>query len=139
VVVHDCGRELQIRSSSKAWCTARRCTASSAALLEEFRYDEQGQLLTATFLDYPEAQRPTDVPEIEVDRLEQSLTLHGARGQGRGRGRRHPGTRRGGQCRRGRRLSAFGVTVRELPITPPSCVWRWIVGGPDVLKQQPGG
>lgn len=68
VVVHDCGREInpmivegQIHGSV--------VHGISAALLEEFVYDDQGQLLTGTFMDY---LKPTaaDVPNIEGDRQE---------------------------------------------------------------------
>ena len=50
----------------------------AAALLEEFIYDENGQLLTSSFMDY---LKPTaaDLPTIEGDRLEtpSPLTLLG--------------------------------------------------------------
>ncbi len=51
----------------------------------EFRYDDAGQLLTSTFMDY---LKPTalDVPDIEVGRLEHPSPFTAARGQGRGRG-----------------------------------------------------
>jgi hypothetical protein len=62
-----------------------------AALLEEFRYDETGQLLTSTFMDY---LKPTaaDVPTIEADRLEHPspVTPLGAKGGGRAARSRAP-------------------------------------------------
>ena len=80
VVVHDCGRELNplIVEGMVHGATAH---GIGAALLEEFRYDAQGQLLTSTFMDY---LKPTsvDVPLIEVDRLEHPspVTPLGAKG-----------------------------------------------------------
>src|SRR4029434_8041630 len=82
LVVHDCGRELNplIVEGMVHGSTAH---GIGAALLEEFRYDAQGQLLTSTFMDY---LKPTsvDVPLIEVDRLEHPspVTPLGAKGVG---------------------------------------------------------
>ena len=84
VVVHDCGREMhpQIVEGMVHGSTAH---GIGAALLEEFRYDAGGQLLTSTFMDY---LKPTsaDVPTIEVDRLEHPspFTPLGAKGVGEG-------------------------------------------------------
>ena len=66
------------------------------ALLEDFVYDEHGNPLTSTFMDYllPTA---TDVPEIEYGHIETPASTPG-RLQGRRRRRRH---RRAG--RRGER------------------------------------
>ena len=40
------------------------------ALFEEMVYDEQGQLLTGTLMDYRGARAPTDLPPIETVHLE---------------------------------------------------------------------
>ena len=93
VVVHDCGRELNplIVEGMVHGATAH---GIGAALLEEFRYDAQGQLLTSTFMDY---LKPTamDVPAHRRGPARAPLAGHPARGQGRGRGRRDPGPGRG--------------------------------------------
>jgi aerobic carbon-monoxide dehydrogenase large subunit len=72
VVVHDCGRELS-PLIVEGMVHGSTVHGIGAALLEEFRYDEQGQLITATFLDYLKPTA-TDVPEIEVDRMARDTT-----------------------------------------------------------------
>ena len=99
LVVHDCGRELN-PLIVEGMVHGSTVHGIGAALLEEFRYDAQGQFLTSTFIDYLKPTA-TDVPEIEVERLEHPSPVHAAGRQGRGRGRRHPGARGGGQCGRG--------------------------------------
>ena len=84
MVVHDCGRELY-PLIVEGMVHDSTVHGIGAALLEEFRYDESGQLLTSTFMDY---LKPTaaDVPTIEVDRLEHPspVTPLGAKGVGEG-------------------------------------------------------
>jgi CO/xanthine dehydrogenase Mo-binding subunit len=122
VVVHDCGPELNpgIVAGMVHGATAH---GIGAALLEEFRYDEHGQLLTASFMDY---LKPTslDVPNIEVDRLEHPspFTPLGAKGVGEG------GAIPGPACVANAvedALAHLGCTIRSLPITP-DLVWRWL-------------
>jgi 2-furoyl-CoA dehydrogenase large subunit len=124
VVVHDCGKELNpgIVEGMVHGATAH---GIGAALLEEFRYDEHGQLLTASFMDY---LKPTslDVPNIEVDRLEHPspFTPLGAKGVGEG------GAIPGPACVANAvedALAHLGCTIRSLPITPDQ-VWRWLEG-----------
>ena len=123
VVVHDCGRELN-PLIVEGMVHGSTVHGIGAALLEEFRYDEQGQLLTATFLDYLKPTA-TDVPEIEVDRLEHPSPFTPLGAKGVGEGGAIPGPAAVANAVEDA-LSAFGVTVRELPITPER-VWRWIV------------
>jgi CO/xanthine dehydrogenase Mo-binding subunit len=124
VVVHDCGRELNplIVEGMVHGSTAH---GIGAALLEAFRYDERGQLLTSTFMDY---LKPTalDVPDIDVGRLEHPspFTPLGAKGVGEG------GAIPGPACVANAvedALAPHGVTVRALPITPEQ-IWRWLRG-----------
>jgi len=124
VVVHDCGPELNpgIVEGMVHGATAH---GIGAALLEEFRYDEQGQLLTASFMD---DLKPTslDVPNIVVDRLEHPspFTPLGAKGVGEG------GAIPGPACVANAvedALAHLGCTIRSLPITPDR-VWRWLQG-----------
>jgi 2-furoyl-CoA dehydrogenase large subunit len=119
-VVHDCGRELNplIVEGMVHGSTAH---GIGAALLEEFRYDEAGQLLTSTFMDY---LKPTsaDVPPIEVDRLEHPspFTVLGAKGVGEG------GAIPGPACVANAvedAVAHLGVAIRSLPITPEG-LWR---------------
>jgi carbon-monoxide dehydrogenase large subunit len=82
VVVHDCGKvinplilEGQIRGGV--------AQGIGGAFYEKLVYDEAGQLLTQTFMDYllPTA---TDVPEVEVDHIETPSPLNplGVKGAG---------------------------------------------------------
>lgn len=84
VVVEDCGRVInpmivdgQIRGGV--------AQGIGSALLEEFRYDEEANPLTTTFVDYlmPGA---TEVPAIEIHHLEtlSPFTVWGIKGMGEG-------------------------------------------------------
>ena len=94
-----------------------------AALLEEFRYDDQGQLLTSTFMDY---LKPTamDVPLIEVDRLEHPSPVTPLGAKGVGEGGAIPGPAAVANAVEDA-LAHLGVVVRSLPITPEQ-VWHWL-------------
>ncbi|HEV8641748.1 MAG TPA: xanthine dehydrogenase family protein molybdopterin-binding subunit [Methylomirabilota bacterium] len=124
VVVHDCGRELN-PLIVEGMVHGSTVHGMGAALLEEFRYDERGQLLTATFMDY---LKPTalDVPDIEVDRLEHPspFTPLGAKGVGEGGAIPAPAAVANAVEDA---LAPFGVVIRSLPITPER-VWRWLQG-----------
>jgi CO/xanthine dehydrogenase Mo-binding subunit len=58
-----------------------------AALYESFHYDEDGQLLNATFMDY-KAATSLDVPMLKTDEIERPspFTPNGAKGMGEGGG-----------------------------------------------------
>jgi 2-furoyl-CoA dehydrogenase large subunit len=122
LVVHDCGRELNplIVEGMVHGATAH---GIGAALLEEFRYDAQGQLLTSTFMDY---LKPTavDVPLIDVDRLEHPSPVTPLGAKGVGEGGAIPGPAAVANAVDDA-LAHLGVVVRSLPITPEQ-VWRWI-------------
>jgi CO/xanthine dehydrogenase Mo-binding subunit len=122
VVVHDCGRELNplIVEGMVHGATTH---GIGAALLEEFRYDEQGQLLTSTFMDY---LKPTalDVPLFEVDRLEHPSPVTPLGAKGVGEGGAIPGPAAVANAVEDA-LAHLGVVVRSLPITPEQ-VWRWL-------------
>lgn len=125
LVVHDCGRELN-PAIVEGMVHGSTAHGIGAALLEAFRYDDTGQLLTATFMDY---LKPTalDLPEIEVDRLEHPSpdTPLGAKGVGEG-GAIPSLAAVAGAVEDA--LAPYGVVVRSLPLTPER-VWRWMGGG----------
>ncbi len=84
-------------------------------VIEEAIYDEDGQLRTATFVDYG-LLTAAELPEIVTGEVVEPLAAQPARGQGRGRGRSDRdaagGGQRGGRRARGRsRRSA--VHLRE--------------------------
>jgi 2-furoyl-CoA dehydrogenase large subunit len=124
VVVHDCGRELNplIVEGMVHGSTAH---GIGAALLEEFRYDAGGQLLTSTFMDY---LKPTalDVPAIDVGRLEHPSPVTPLGAKGVGEGGAIPGPAAVANAVEDA-LASHGVTVRALPLTPER-VWRWLAG-----------
>ena len=117
VTVHDAGRMLnplladgQIRGGL--------AHGLGAALLEEHRYDEDGNLMTATFLDYlpPTA---TELPRVVTDHLESPspLTPLGAKGLGEGNTMSAPAAIANAVA------DALGVDAIELPATPQR-VWE---------------
>ncbi len=84
------------------------------ALLEEFAYDDRGQLLSGSFMDYllPTAR---EVPRVDVLITEDAptpLTPLGAKGAGEG------GTAAAGAAIANAVSDAFGVEVKGLPLTP---------------------
>ncbi len=115
LVVHDCGTEINplIIEGQVHGATLH---GIATALLEEFRYDDQGQLLTASFMDY---LKPTtmEAPLIESDHLEtpSPFTPLGAKGVGEG------GAVPGPACIANAVEDALwdlGVRINELPATP---------------------
>ena len=92
--------------------------------LEHLRYDEEGQLLTASFADYllPTA---TDFPNIRGAFMELALAAGnplGAKGAGEGG---IVAVAAAVSNAVSAALSSFGVQVRDLPLSPP-CVWQLI-------------
>ncbi|MBI4635883.1 MAG: xanthine dehydrogenase family protein [Candidatus Rokubacteria bacterium] len=87
-----------------------------AALLEEIVYDESGQLLTGTLMDYL-APTASEIPTMEVHHLEtpSPTTLGGFRGMGEGGTIGAPAVIANAVADA---LSPLGIEVNELPITP---------------------
>ena len=117
VTVHDAGRLLnplladgQIRGGL--------AHGLGAALLEEHRYDEDGNLMTGTFLDYlpPTA---TELPHVVSAHLESPspLTPLGAKGLGEGNTMSAPAAIANAVA------DALGVDAIELPATPQR-IWE---------------
>jgi carbon-monoxide dehydrogenase large subunit len=97
------------------------------ALLEHFVYDEDGQLLTGSFADYllPTA---SDFPEIRVVALEDRPSPTnplGAKGAGEGGIIPVAGVIANAVAAA---LASFGVSPRELPLSPPR-IWALIQEG----------
>jgi len=115
VVIHDCGRQINpgIVEGQVHGATAH---GIAAALFEEFTYDENGQLLTTSFMDY---LKPTaaDLPDIEGDRLEtpSPLTLLGTKGVGEGGAVVAPAAIASAVEDA---LLPLGIHISALPITP---------------------
>jgi aerobic carbon-monoxide dehydrogenase large subunit len=86
------------------------------ALLESVAYDEAGQLLTATLMDYA-LPRADDVPSIEIDHLETPSPLMpgGVKGMGEGGTIGAPAAVAAAVADA---VSPLGVRIRALPIRP---------------------
>jgi 2-furoyl-CoA dehydrogenase large subunit len=84
LVVHDCGTEINplIIEGQVHGATLH---GIATALLEEFRYDREGQLLTASFMDYLKPSA-AEAPDIDCDHLEtpSPFTPLGSKGVGEG-------------------------------------------------------
>jgi carbon-monoxide dehydrogenase large subunit len=83
-VAEDCGRMIN-PTVVEGQVTGGVAQGIGSVLLEEHRYDESGQLLTASLMDYllPKA---SDVPTLEIDHLEtpSPLSVAGIKGMGEG-------------------------------------------------------
>ncbi|MGB7098173.1 MAG: xanthine dehydrogenase family protein molybdopterin-binding subunit [Xanthobacteraceae bacterium] len=120
VVVNDCGRMINpmIVEGQIAGGIAQ---GAGGALLEELVYDEQGQLLTASLLDYP---LPTslDLPPIEISHLVSPSNLNplGVKGVGEGGaiGAHAAVTNAVADA-----IAHTGARVRETPLRP-AVVWK---------------
>ncbi len=115
VVVHDCGRvinpmilEGQIRGGV--------AQGIGGAFFEKLVYDENGQLLTQTFMDYllPTAM---EVPEVEIAHLETPSPLNPLGVKGAGEAGVIPVTAVFAQAIEDA-LSEFRITITEMPLSP---------------------
>ncbi len=135
-VAHDCGTLLNptIVTGQVQGGVAH---GVSTVLLEELQYDEAGQLMNGTYMDYllPTA---SDLPPIVVEHLEHPspFTPTGAKGVGEG------GTIPALACVANAiedALRPLGVRIRELPVTPDR-LWTLIrEAGGNPQREAPGG
>ncbi len=122
LVVHDCGKmvnpmivEGQIRGGT--------AQGIGNALYEDLVYNEDGQLLSGSLMDYT-IPTAAEVPPIEIAHLEtpSPRTLGGVKGMGEGGAIAPPGALANAVADA---LSPFGIKVTELPITCER-VWRQV-------------
>jgi len=120
--VHDCGTLVNPRSLN-GHIIGGTAQGIGTALLEEYIYDEEGQLANASYQDYliPSA---VDVPELTVGHHEtpSPYTVHGIKGGGEG-GRMMAPAAIASAIEDA--LKPLGVRVNELPATPER-VLGWI-------------
>ncbi|MGD9763955.1 MAG: xanthine dehydrogenase family protein molybdopterin-binding subunit [Candidatus Binatia bacterium] len=120
VVVEDCGRLINPMIVD-AQVIGGIVQGLGNALFEHFRYDENGQLLTTSFMDYlvPTA---ADVPQFEVAHIETltPLTVEGVKGMGEGGAIAAPAAVANAIADA---LAPFDVKINELPLSPER-VWR---------------
>ncbi len=113
VVVHDCGRVLNPMVVD-GQLHGQVCHEIGYALHEALVYDEGGQLLTTTLLDYllPTAE---EVPDVDVASFESpsTLTTLGAKGMGEGTVAVASIANAVEDA-----LTPFGVKITELPMSP---------------------
>lgn len=113
--VHDCGNMInpQIVDTQQQGSIVQ---GIGAALYEELRYDEEGQLLTSTFMDYrlPSVE---EVPELELEHIitPNPFTPLGAKGAGE-TGMLGPPPALCNAVEDA--LSPLGIKIRETPLTP---------------------
>jgi CO/xanthine dehydrogenase Mo-binding subunit len=86
------------------------------ALLEEVRYDEQGQPLAATFMDYA-MPRSTDVPALRIEHLETLSPLNPLGLKGVGESGTLPVSAVLASAIEDA-LAAEGLVIRRMPLTP---------------------
>lgn len=115
VIAEDCGRIINplIVTGQTRGALAQ---GVGAALLEEVIYDAEGQLLTASLVDYLIPSAP-EVPELELVHLPAVApnTLGGFRGMGEGGTIGSPAAIANAVADA---LSPLGIDITELPVTP---------------------
>jgi CO/xanthine dehydrogenase Mo-binding subunit len=113
--VHDCGTLVNPRSLA-GHVVGGTAQGIGTALHEEFVYDDSGQLLSASFLDYliPTAM---EVPELTIGHVEtpSPYTPHGVKGGGEGGRMMAPAAINAAV---NDALAPLGVRLTELPLTP---------------------
>ncbi|NMI01625.1 xanthine dehydrogenase family protein molybdopterin-binding subunit [Pseudonocardia acidicola] len=113
--VHDCGTLVNPRSLD-GHIVGGTAQGIGTALYEEFVYDEDGQLLATSFMDYliPSAM---EVPELKIGHTEtpSPYTPHGIKGGGEGGRMMAPAAL---NVAVNDALAPLGVRVTELPMTP---------------------
>ena len=118
-IVHDCGRQIN-PGIVEGMAIGSTVHGLGATLLEEFVYNEEGQPLSTTFMDYlkPLAM---DVPKFELAHMESPCpyTLLGSKAVGEGGSL--PSLAAIANAVEDA-LSPFGVKVTSLPITPEKVV-----------------
>jgi carbon-monoxide dehydrogenase large subunit len=120
VVVEDCGKMVN-PMIVEAQVVGGVAQGIGTALYEHFVYDDNGQLLTTSFMDYlvPTA---ADVPHIEIGHMETltPLTVHGVKGMGEGGAIAPPAAIANAVADA---LAPFGAKITDLPMAP-EMVWK---------------
>ncbi len=127
VAVHDSGRPIN-PMIVEGQLHGGVAQGVGAALMEELVYDAGGQLLTGSFMDYA-LPRADDLPEIITALLDHPSIINelGIKGAGES-GAIAPGPAIANAIEDA--LADFGVTIRELPVTPRRLF--------DLLHARPG-
>jgi CO/xanthine dehydrogenase Mo-binding subunit len=115
VAVHDSGRPIN-PMIVEGQLHGGVAQGVGAALMEELVYDAGGQLVTGSFMDYA-MPRAADLPEITTALIDHPSIINelGIKGAGES-GAIAPGPAIANAVEDA--LAAFGITIRELPVTP---------------------
>ena len=127
VVVQDVGRAVN-PLTLRGQVIGSLVQGLGGAVLEDLKYDENGQFLTGSLADYllPTA---TDFPNLRcVVHRRLSVADQSARRQGRGRGRHHRRRRLHGQRGGERAADASASQPRQLPLSP-GYIWELVQAG----------
>ena len=115
VAVHDAGTMVNPRSL-EGQIVGGTAHGIGTTLFEEYVYDDQGQLVTSSFMDYliPTAM---EVPDVVMGHEEtpSPFTVHGIKGGGEGGRMMTPPAL---SAAIDDALAPLGVRIRELPATP---------------------
>jgi carbon-monoxide dehydrogenase large subunit len=87
----------------------------AAGMLEAVVYDEQGQLVSGSFMDYA-IPRADDLPALEVELIEHRSTINELGIKGVGESGAIPGAAAIANAVEDA-LGGLGVTIREVPVT----------------------
>ena len=127
--VHDCGTLVNPRSLA-GHIVGGTAQGIGTALYEEYVYDEDGQLLSSSYLDYliPSAM---EVPELTIGHVEtpSPYTPHGVKGGGEGGRMMAPAAINAAV---NDALFPLGVRLTELPMTPERILSALRAAGPWV-------
>ena len=119
-VIEDCGKIINPMIVD-AQVVGGIAQGIGTALYEHYRYDENGQLLTTSFMDYliPTA---ADVPDVQIEHIEtlSPLTVDGVKGMGEAGTIGSPAAIVNAVADA---LAPFDVKITELPLTPER-VWQ---------------
>ncbi len=97
------------------------------AMIEEVVYNDDGQLMTGSFMDYA-MPRATDFPRFELHSHGDADTGQPARRQGRAARPARSARRRASSTRRSTRSAEFGVKHIDMMLRPEK-LWRIIIQG----------
>jgi CO/xanthine dehydrogenase Mo-binding subunit len=119
VIVHDCGNQIN-PAIVEGMTIGSTVHGLGATFLEEFVYDENGQLLTTSFMDYLKPVAAT-VPHIEIEHMHSPATtsLLGTKSAGEGGA---IGSLAAVANAVEDALAPLGVKVTSLPLTPEKIV-----------------
>jgi len=125
-MVDDCGVRMN-PSVVRGMLRGGLAQGIGCALLEEFVYDDAGQLLTSTYMDYimPSIMEMPDVEEFEMC-TPSPVTVLGVKGIGEAAIHTAPAAV---LCAVNDALAPLGVTITESPATPVR-IWKAIHDGP---------